>query len=109
MDDLFSKIEITTDRIESVLSQYELIDEDIDEINELYKDRNSLIVELINCLNSEETKNKEKIRIQEFIDMIVIKDNKNIKSLDSRLKDIGQKIKFLNNKKNLKIYSQWSK
>jgi len=109
MDDLFSKIDFTTDKIEDVLSQYELIDEDIDELNELYKVRNIMITELLDYLNSDDTKHKEKIRIREFIDIIAIKDRSNINSLDSRLKDIGLKIKFLNNKKNLKIYSKWSK
>ena len=109
INDIFSKIEIVTDRITDVLSQYEIIDEDITELNELYKDRSILITEILNFMNSGDVKTKEKIRIQEFIDMIAIKDKKNINSLEHRLQDIGQKIKFINNKKNLKVYSQWSK
>ena len=109
IDDLFENIEMTSDRIADVLSQFELIDEDAIELNEIYNSRNILITELVEYMNSEDIKLKEKVRIREFIDLIAAKDYKNINSLDLKLKDIGQKIKFLNNKKNLNVYSQWSK
>lgn len=108
IDVLLHEIEEASDRISEILCLYELIDEDIEEIKQIYDERQILVTTLMEYYQTENIPNDDKIRITEFLEVIQKKEKINLNDLEFRLKDIGQKIKFISNQKNLKVYSKWS-
>jgi len=108
LDIVLYEIDSLTDNISDVLNKTKIDEKELKALEQSYFKRQIFIDKLNNWKAKDEFSLEDKIRTKEFIDLLVYKDEKNLKKIETRLQGLSVKIKALYNQKNLKVYSKWS-
>ena len=109
IDNILQEIEIATDMIRSIFDKSDtLTDNDIDQIAITLEVRGGYLEELKFIYDSADITAEQKMKINEFVNSVKLKEQQNLERFDAHIKFLGSKIRLLNKQKNLKIYTQWS-